>query len=102
MNKYRNIKTIVDGIKFDSKKEARFYITLKSLQSAKKVISFIRQVKYPISVNGVKICTYIADFLVTWEYGRSEVIDVKGIKTPIYRLKKKLVKACYNIDIVEM
>ena len=63
------------------------------------------QVRYDLVVNGVKIGFYKADF-VTYKYGKVlEVIDVKSEMTkklPVYRLKKKLLKAIYNIDIVEI
>jgi hypothetical protein len=63
------------------------------------------QVKYDLVVNGVKIGFYKADF-VTYKHGKIlEVIDVKSEMTkklPVYRLKKKLLKAIYNIDIVEI
>ena len=103
-NKYGNIKTVVDGIKFDSKKEAKRYGELKLLEKCGEIESLKLQPKFPIVVNDVKVCTYIADF----EYidrKRKDCItiieDVKGVKTSIYNLKKKLMKAVYKIDIFE-
>jgi len=105
MNKYRSKSCIRDGIRFASKKEGKRYQELLLLQKAKKIKNLRLQPKYPISINNEKICTYIADF----EYYRIldgecvEIIteDCKGFKTPVYRLKKKLMNALYGIIITE-
>jgi len=102
MNKYLNVKTIVDGRKFDSKLEAKIYNSLKLLKQAGEVDHFECQVPFQISVEGKKICVYKADFVVTFATGKTEVWDAKGVKTPIYNLKKKLLKATHGIDIVEI
>ena len=101
--KYGNKKTVVDGIKFDSKWESQRYLYLKSLEKADRVKNLELQPKFIISVNGQKICTYIADF----KYDREDkdgvwehiVEDAKGVETPEFKLKKKLMKAVHNIDI---
>jgi len=100
--KYRNIKTVIDGITFDSKKEAAYYGTLVLLKKSGEVIDFELQPKYYLAINGVKCGFYKADFKVTWKSGVVRVVDVKGMKTPIYNLKKKLVKAIHGIDIIEV
>lgn len=109
MNKYRNQKTMVDGYLFDSKKEAARYGELKLMFRAKKLVALELQPKFPIVVNGKKICTYIADFSYDVPFIGNDSIppvrvveDVKGIKTPIYRLKKKLVEAIYGVTIQEV
>ena len=103
--KYKNIKTIINGITFDSKKEAGYYGILRLKEKAKIIDRFEIQVKYDLVVNNIKIGFYKADF-VTYNNGKAvEVIDVKSEMTkklPVYRLKKKLIKAIYNIDIVEI
>lgn len=103
--KYKNKKTILNGITFDSKKEASYYKVLKLKEKAKLIDRFEMQVKYDLVVNGQKIGFYKADF-VTFKDGKVlEVIDVKSEMTkklPVYRLKKKLLKAIYNIDIIEI
>jgi len=101
LNKYSAIKTEVDGIVFASKKEARRYQELKLLQKAKKIHMLELQPKFPIVINKVKVCTYIADFEYM-ENGYRIIEDVKGIKTPVYRLKKKLVEVVYGIRIKEI
>lgn len=99
--KFNNIQTFYDGKKFDSKKECERYKELK----AQKVGSLECQVKFPIQINGVKICSYIADFTYIDERGEKIVEDVKSEMTrklPVYRLKKKLMKAVYGIEIKEV
>ena len=98
--KYRNIKTTVDGITFDSKRESIRYCELKLLAKAKKIKNLRLQVPYVIRVNGEKICKYIADFVYV-EDGQEIVEDVKGMRTREYVLKRKLMKAVFGIDIRE-
>ena len=99
-NKYRAIKAVVDGITFDSKKEARRYGQLKLLARAGEISELKLQPRFDLIVNGCKCGFYKADFEYI-EDGKRVVEDVKGMKTPIYNLKKKLVKAIYGIDIFE-
>lgn len=101
MNKYRAIRTEVDGIMFASKKEALRYKELKFLLQEERISDLVLQPKFPIEVNGKKICTYIADFIYN-EDGIQVVEDVKGVKTSVYRIKKKLTEAIYNITIKEV
>lgn len=100
MNKYNAKKTVVDKIKFDSKKEAKRYVDLKILERLKMISNLELQPRYDLIINGVKCGFYKADFRYV-NNGITIVEDVKGMKTPIYNLKKKLVKAIYNIDIFE-
>lgn len=95
--KYNNKKTYVDGIKFDSKKEAMRYGILKI---DPEVTDLKLQVKFPIVINGQKVCTYIADFTY-FRSGEYVVEDSKGFLNSIYRLKKKLMKVVNNITILE-
>jgi protein associated with RNAse G/E len=101
-SKYNAVKCVVNGIKFDSKKEARAYVSLKQLHTLGKLSNLELQVPYVCKVNAVKICTYKADFRITWIDGKVEILDAKGFKTPVYKLKKKLVEALHNIKIVEI
>jgi hypothetical protein len=100
-NKYHSQKTVVGGVEFASKREARWYGELLMQKRAGLVKSLRLQVPYQIAVNGFKICKYIADFVVHYANGEVSVIDAKGIKTPVYRLKKKLMFAVYGIEIKE-
>jgi hypothetical protein len=98
VNKFRAKRTEVDGIMFASKAEAARYQTLK-LELANGIISDLElQPKFPISVNGYKICTYIADFRYKLN-GRTVVEDVKGMQTPVFKIKAKLLKAVHNVNI---
>lgn len=109
MNKYNAQKTEIDGIVFHSKKEADRYSELKLLMHATgkdRVLNVELQPKYPCIVEGVEVCTYIADFIVHYADGRVVVEDVKGYKKgcaySLFRLKKKLVETLYRIEIVEV
>ena len=99
-NKYRAIKTIVDDITFDSKKEAKRYSQLKLMLRAGAISDLKLQPRFDLIVNGVKCGFYKADFDYI-ENGKRVIEDVKGMKTPVYNLKKKLVKAIHGIDIFE-
>lgn len=94
--KYGNIKTIVDGIKFDSKKEAKRYGELKLMEKAGEISVLRLQVKFILSV-----CTYVADFVYYDKTKHLIVEDCKGVKTPVYRLKKKMMKHELGIEILE-
>ena len=102
-SKYHSKKTEVYGISFDSKKEAGRYQELLLLERAKKITDLELQPRFDLVVNDQKIGFYKADFRYTdIKTGDSVVEDVKGMKTPVYNLKRKLVKALYGIDIVEV
>jgi len=95
--KYRNQPTVVDGIRFDSKRESRYYAQLKARQVAGEVWYFLRQV--PIHLPGGT--RYVADFLVFFtDAARApEYVDVKGRETQVFRLKKREVEHHYPIRI---
>ena len=100
-NKYRNIHTTVDGIRFSSKREAARYDQLKFLEKHGKISELVLQPEFPIRVCGELICNYRGDF--SYWYGIDRVIeDVKGFKTPVYRLKKKLLKAVLGLEVTEI
>lgn len=101
-SKYHNKKTVVDGIVFASKKEAKRYSELKILAKSGLITGLEIQRRYPVIVNGVKICTYVADFDYFDESNKPVVEDVKGVRTREYKLKKKLMLACHNIEIKEV
>lgn len=108
MNKYRNVPTIVDGVRFDSKAEASRYNELKLLLRAGKISDFKytrSELTYRVVISGKKICDYIADFAYRDNAtGLVVVEDVKSsiTRTPVYKLKKKLVEAMHGIKIVEV
>jgi hypothetical protein len=97
-NKYGAKKTVVDGITFDSKKESERYKVLRAKADKEEITHLELQPKYRCEIGGKLICTYKADFryFQQTESGMQLMVeDVKGFKTPIYRLKKKLVEALY-------
>lgn len=103
MSKYNAIKTEVDGYIFASRKESNYYLELTLREKAGEISDLELQPKYPCVVNGKLVCNYVADFRyydIKNKY--TVIVDVKGFKTPVYRLKKKLVEAIYNIVITEV
>lgn len=101
-SKYHNKKTEVDGIVFDSKREASRYLELKLLQQAGEIQDLILQPSYELRVEGGKVIgKYFADF--KYRVGMKVVVeDSKGVRTDVYRLKKRIVEAVYGIKIVEV
>jgi hypothetical protein len=81
----------IDGITFDSKKEAKRYTELKLLHEMGEVVVFLMQVPFRLP-GGVR---YRADFLVFWSTGEVTVEDVKGMRTAEYKAKKKMVEELY-------
>jgi len=102
--KYKNVKTILDGISFDSRKESARYADLKLMQKAGEISDLTLQPKFDIVINGQKVCSYVADFSYV-ENGVKVVEDVKSEvtrKLPTYRLKNKLMRAVHGIAIREI
>lgn len=100
-NKYGNKKTEVDGILFDSAVEARYYMHLKGLRDAGIVKRFEMQVTYELQPAFVKdgkkyhAINYVSDFVLIYDDGRTEVVDVKGMETADFKIKKKLFEFRY-------
>lgn len=110
MSKYNSRKTTVDGITFDSKKEARRYLVLKKMEQDGEIKNLRLQVpvelvpSFEIVVDGKKRkrrpITYVADFV--YYKGNEKVIeDVKGLRTPVYKIKKKLFEYKFKTTIKE-
>lgn len=103
VNKYGNVKTEVDGVTFDSAAEARRYSELKLMEKAGEIMCLTLQPEYKFEKNGVLLCKYRADFSYRLTKTLDLVVeDVKGMKTPMYRLKKKMMLAWTGINIVEV
>lgn len=100
-SKYNNKKTIVDGIEFDSKKEADYYCTLKLLRQAGEIRDFGVQPRYELqpafTKNGqtYRPITYIADFIIVNLDGTTDVVDVKGVETQVFKIKRKMFEYQY-------
>lgn len=122
INKYKAIKTCVNGIEFDSRKEARRYQELMLLQKAGRIRKLERQVKFVLIPTQYEITVrygkkgqrlkdrqkllerelaYIADFVYE-ENGKKVVEDTKGIKTKDYIIKRKLMLYIHNIKVREI
>ena len=99
--KYRNKKTQVDGVTFDSKLEAYRYCELKRLQDGDVIKDLMCQVPYRLEINGCLICKYIADFVYVDIDNHWVIEDVKGMRTREYQIKRKLMKAILGIEIQE-
>ena len=101
-SKYRAIRTEnADGTWSDSRREAKMDWVMMSLKLKPGVSDVVRKKVFPIVINGEKICSYECDWCVIYQNGTMEIWDAKGFKTPVYKLKKKLVKAVLGIEILE-
>jgi hypothetical protein len=102
--KHGNTITVcASGHKHRSKAEARRCDHLSLLQRVGEISDLQQQPRFPCVLNGAKLCTYVADFAYNDHEGRRIIEDVKGHKTQLYRLKKKLVEAIYvGTEIVEV
>ena len=96
-NKYGAQKTTVCGHEFDSKREAEVYLELLAQKQAGGIVRIDFQPSYTLLAGfkdntgkNQKPITYTADFFVTYADGRNEVIEVKGMRTRDYLLRKKL------------
>lgn len=101
-NKFGAKKTIVDGIRFDSMAEAKRYGELKLLARAGEIHDLEIHPRYPLDVKGTRVCTYVADFVYRDTRGTLHVEDVKGMRTALFILKKKLMQAVWGIDVEEV
>lgn len=122
--KYHNTKTVIDGITFDSKKEAKYWLYLRQEEDEGRISDLRRQVSFEVipavykdvtvvmktKTKIVKKCVqkaahYVADFVYNDSCGNERVVDVKSPITrrnPEYRLKKKMMLAFLGIDVIEV
>lgn len=118
-NKYKNKKVVIDGLVFDSKREAKRYGELLLLEKVGAITNLQRQVKYvlipaqrePDTVGargGIhkgklieKECAYFADFVYQQD-GETVVEDTKGMRTTDYVIKRKLMLYRHGIRIREI
>lgn len=108
MNKYKNQKTTVHGYTFDSKKEADRFQELYILLNAGKIEKLALQVPFTLqdgftSATGTRYrpIKYVADFVYIKD-GKWIIEDVKGYRTPVYQLKKKLFAYKYKDEGLEI
>ena len=108
-HKYGAVRTEVDGHKFASKAEAKRYGELKLLEKAGKIAHLTLQPSFMLLVwdcevkHDVQIGSYVADFQY-WDMEQEKIVieDVKGVRTPVYQLKKKIVEHRFGITISEI
>lgn len=94
MSKYNSERTKVDNLLFDSKREAKRYGELKLLEKAGQIRNLELQPIFPLIVEGVKVAEYRGDFAY-FEANKRVVEDSKGFRTPVYKLKRRLLLAVY-------
>lgn len=105
-SKYHAKKTVIDGIEFDSAREAKRYTRLRALEDEGKIQHLRLQVPFELvpsfECEGVKYreMRYVADFVYVRD-GKVVVEDCKGFKTPEYKLKKKLMAYVNHVNIEE-
>lgn len=98
--KYRNIPTEVDGITFGSRKEAKRYRELVLLQQSGAIRGLTHHNRYSLVVNGIDIGDYEDDFAY-WRDDRLVIEDSKGVRTPVFKMKKQLMLALYAVEVIE-
>lgn len=96
-HKFNAQPTELDGIKFSSKKESRYYLDLVLARRSGELLFFLRQAPFHLP-GGVR---YVVDFVEFWKNGDVRFVDVKGHKTSEYVAKKKIVEALYPVQITE-
>ena len=109
-SKYNAKKVEIDGIKFDSKAEGEYYLHLKQQVAEREILGFERQkrmlLQESFNVEGVKgkirPIFYVVDFIVTENDGTVTYIDVKGVETDVFKLKKKLFMKRYNTALLKV
>lgn len=103
-SKYSSAKTDIDGIRFDSKKEAEFYAELKLREKVGEITHLRLQPRYLLQEafkhdgKQYREMEYVADFEYI-ENGVTVVVDVKGFRTAVYMIKRKLFLYRYGSSI---
>ena len=108
MSKYNNNKTEYQGLKFDSVREKNRYIHLKELENKGEIKNLELQKKYELQesfkLNGktIRAINYICDFYYIDQNGTEHIEDSKGVRTDVYKIKKKLFEYKYQKNIEEV
>jgi hypothetical protein len=114
-SKYRNVKTVVDGQRFDSQREAGHWMALRAREAAGEITDLQRQVSFPLMCPEMdnlglaqrggmfQVAVYVADFVYR-ERGSTAlvVVDAKGRRIAPYPLKKKWLYLQQGIEILEV
>ncbi len=92
-NKYKRVKQTYEGYSYDSRAESNVAWELDQRVKAKDIQSWEKQRKIEFyGVNGSKICNYYVDFVITHNDGHTEYLEVKGLKTAAWAIKRKLME----------
>jgi len=104
-SKYRNVKVTIDGITFDSRREAAYWQGLKARERNGEITDLQRQVIFPLCCpfedRAVMVSSYVADF-VYYEHGKRHVVDAKGHRDKVYKLKRKWLRSQDGVTIEEV
>lgn len=108
-SKYHNKKVTIDGIAFDSQKEAKYYMELLLRQRIGEVTEiklqpiFELQAAFKRKGRLIRAITYKADFEITLANGKVQVIDVKGCETEVYKIKRKMFQCKWpEVEFIEI
>ena len=108
-NKYHNKKVVYNGIKFDSIKEKNYYMILRNYEKNGRIKDLKTQVpfelipKYKINNKSIRKTQYYADFTyVSTTDNKLHIVDTKGVRTQVYKIKKKMFEYKYKIEIEEI
>lgn len=93
--KYNSVKQTYNGYNYDSKLEARYAADLDLRVKGKDLLGYDRQFKVSFDTNGKHICNYYVDFRLHLNDGSYELVEVKGMETEVWRLKRKLLEALW-------
>lgn len=91
-------KTVVGGVKYDSRFEASYAHELNLRLKAGEIAAFTPHVRIPLEVNGFHIADYYVDFVVLHNDGTKEYAETKGLKTPVWSIKWKILEAMVADD----
>ena len=94
-HKFRAKPSNEDGIRFDSKKERSYYLTLKARQKSGEVLFFLRQAPFHLPGN----VRHVIDFIEFWSDGTVHFVEIKGFDTPMGKLKRKQVMDIYPVVV---
>ena len=114
-SKYRNVRVVVNGERFDSQREAAYWQGLLARQAAGEITNLARQVRMPLycpilapdglSIPGasIKVADYVCDYQwVDVATGQTVIADAKGKRLPMYTLKKRWLYAQNGLSILEV
>lgn len=102
-NKYRAQPVVTDEGRFASKKEYADWTALKVQERLGYISHLERQVKFYLTINGQQVCSYVADAVYFDTTTKQRIVaDSKGVSTPVFKLKKRLMKALLNIEVQEI